>query len=158
MTSFNQAPDIGGFDSTKLRWRQPIEPPSLVSLACVAASECNTVLATVTTLHGSSSSPSSPALTVTYSERSHAAGRIPSTLSRRDNQQPGESETLGPGSCNSFRPPTTNTPSSLSPRTPPSRPCTLADEKWEVLSTSGAGCVRVALFKDERRGGGEGGR
>ena len=53
------------------------------------------ILATVT-LHGpsSSSSPSSSALTVSYSERSHAAGRIPSTPSLRDYQQPGESETL----------------------------------------------------------------
>jgi hypothetical protein len=31
---------------------------------------------------------------VSYSERSHAAGRIPSTPSLRDYQQPGESETL----------------------------------------------------------------
>ena len=51
------------------------------------------ILATVT-LHGPSSSPSSSALTVSYSERSHAAGRIPSTPSLRDYQQPGESETL----------------------------------------------------------------
>ena len=51
----------------------------------------------------------------------------------------------------SIRPPTTATPPSLSPRTPPSRPCTLADKKWEVLLASGVDCVRVALFKDERR-------
>ena len=46
----------------------------------------------------------------------------------------------------SIRPPTTATPPSLSPRTPPSRPCTLADKKEGVMMTSGVGCVRVALF------------
>ncbi len=65
----------------------------LASPSCVAFSGCSTVLATVT-LHGPSSSPSSSDLTVSYSERPHVAGRIPSTPSRRDNQQPGESETL----------------------------------------------------------------
>ena len=129
----------------------------LATSSWVAASSCSTVLATVT-LHGPSSSS---ALTVSYSERSHAAGRIPSTPSRCDNQQPGESETLGLRGCSL----TTACPSAPRPlpRRPPSLPrerrprCTLADKEWDVLLASGAGCVRVALFKDERRGGWGGG-
>ena len=86
--------------------------------------------------------------------RPHPLHSLPSRLPAARRERDAVTRELFPN--DSIRPPTTATPPSLSPRTPPSRPCTLADEKWEVLSTSGAGCVRVALFKDERRGEGGG--
>ncbi len=93
---------------------------ALATSSCVAVFGCNTVLVTVT-LHGSSSSPSSSALTVFYSKRSHAAGRTPSTPSRRDNQQLGESATLGLGSC--------SLTTATAPRPLPRRPLSLRRER-----------------------------
>ena len=128
---------------------------ALAASSCVAVSGCNTVLATVT-LQGPSSSPplhlrpDRVVLRALPRRRPHPLHSPPSRQPAARRERDAGAGELFPN--NSVRPPTTATPHSLSPRTPPSRPCTLTDEKLEVLLASGAGCVRVALFKDERRG------